>query len=468
MVWSVAVTFLFRVRQLWGALCFTPFDTTTEAGKSKERYRLITLAGASSIAVRVITALLGLLSAPLAIHYLGKEQFGLWMAVSSLAVWLQLTDFGIGSGLTNALAEANGRDEKQAARAYVATALAASFMIAVLCAAPVAVLARWLPWESILNLHDAALTDLPGRCFLVIGLVFVFNLPGSVARRVFIAYQLGYIVNAVQALSSIGSLAGLLIAVFLKLSMPWLVLFVSIGPIIGNLLAWVILHKRLPWCRLDWRLISRSALRRVARSSVPLFFFQIGSLLVNQIVNVLLAHLGGLSMVADYNILLKIYMLVFTIGTSVSSPFYPAIREAFERREWKWVGNSIRRVVLIQLGIYIIPCFILVFSGDWLISVWIRQSLSGGFGFLGWFLFSMLLIVSGLVSTYSEILIYLDHIYSQLHLVFINAFVLISSSIILVPLMGLPGVYLAYLLAVTYSSVWTVNKVRGILKEKNA
>ena len=462
------MSYMSRVRQLWGALRLTPFDTTTEAGKSKERYRLITLAGASSIAVRVVTVLLGLVSVPLTIGYLGKDQFGLWMAVSSLAVWLQLTDFGISNGLTNALAEANGRDEKQAARAYVTTALAAFFIISIMCIVPVVVLALWLPWQFILNIYDAELAHLPGWCFLVAGLVFVFNLPLSVVRRVFIAYQLGYIVNTIQVVSSIGSLVGLLMAIYLKLSMPWLVFFVSIGPVIGNLLSWFILHKRLPWCRVEWRLISRSALRRVAHSSVPLFFFQTGSLFVNQTVNILLAHLGGLSMVADYNILLKIYMLVFTVGASISSPFYPAIREAFERREWRWVGTSIRRVVLIRLGIYVIPCFILVFLGDWIISIWINQAISGGFGFLGWFLFSMLLIVSGLVSTYSEILIYLDHIYSQLHLVFINAFLLISSSIILVPLMGLPGIYLAYLLSIAYSTIWTINKVKGILKEKNA
>src|SRR5512136_2603306 len=93
-----------RIRIYSEVLRFTPFDASTEHGRSKERYRLIAFSGISGLTARMIIALSGVVSVPLTVHYLGKEQFGLWMVVSSMVVWMQLADFGIGNGLTNAVA----------------------------------------------------------------------------------------------------------------------------------------------------------------------------------------------------------------------------------------------------------------------------------------------------------------------------------------------------------------------------
>ena len=457
---------IFRLRQVLQVLRFKPFDTSSEVGRSKERYRLIALSSTSSLAVKFITSLIGLVSVPLTIHYLGKEQFGLWMVVSSLVVWLQLADFGIVNGLTNALAEAHGRDDTEAANGYISTAFTASSLVAIFCLPVLALLALWLPWGGILNLNDATLIQLASRCFLVAGVVFVVSLPFSVISRVYTAYQLGYITNVAQVFSSLCSLAGLLISISLKLNMQWLVLLVSLGPVLGNLVSLLVVKKYLPWFRIKWLLVSRIALQRVAHSSIPLFVFQIGALLVNQMVNVVIAQVGTLSMVADYNILLKIYMLIFAMGVSFSAPFYPAIREAYERREKDWVMSSIYRVVTIRLGVLVVPTIILLFIGDWLIQLWIHQPMGEKFGIFGWLAFMASLLLVATSSTLSEILTSLDDIWSQIKVVFVSAFIVLSGMYFLIPKIGLSAVFISMAVSTVYPISWLFLKLnRKIVRD---
>ncbi len=444
-------------------LRFQSFDTSSEVGRSYERYRLIALSGSSSFFSKIIISLTGLISVPLTINYLGKEQFGLWMVISSLVIWLQLTDFGIGNGLINALAEANGRNDKESACSYFTTAFCSITVITFILFAPVVMAAFFIPWDSVLNLESASLLHDANLCFIIVAIFFFINMPLSLANKALGAYQKGYLVNITQVAASLSSLLFLIIAISMGLTLPWLVSFVSAGAVFGNALSWIFLHREIPWLKLQLNKSSREALRRVARSSVPLFLFQFGALLLNQTANIILAQFGGLGMVADYNILAKFYSVIFSIGTSLSFPFYPAIREAFERKEKRWIYHAIKRVTTIRLSSLIVPTIPLIFIGNHLILLWIRQPLSENFGYAGWSCFLLCIILAGLSSTLSEILIVLDYIYTQLHSLFINALVFILCCILLVPHFGLTGFYASSIIGMAYPTLWILFKTKSVL-----
>ncbi len=385
------------------------------------------------------------------------------MVISSLVVWLQLTDFGIGNGLVNALSEANGRNDKESACSYFTTAFYSITVITFMLLAPVLTAAFYVPWHSVLNVDNSALLHDANLCFIIVGTFFFINMPLSIANKALGAYQKGYLVNITQVAASLSSLLFLIIAISMGLTLPWLVAFVSAGAAFGNALSWIFLHREIPWLKLQLKKNSREALRRVARSSVPLFLFQIGALLLNQTANIILAQFGGLSMVADYNILLKIYMVIYSVGISFSAPFYPAIREAFEKNDKRWVSNAIKRVTAIRLIILILPTIPLIFIGDQLIALWIRQPLSSDFGPCGWLFFLICMILSGVCATWSEVLIILDHIFVQLHTVFTNAVIFIIFSIALVPHFGLTGFYISFIIGMLYPTAWTFNKVKALV-----
>jgi len=181
-----------RARRTVGYLRTAPFDLATSEGRSQERYRLIAVSGAAAFVSKVVAAAAGIASVPMVVHHVGKDQFGLWMVVSSLVVWMQLADFGIANGLSNALAEAHGRDDREAASGYLSSALAATSVIAMLCLPLLAAAYIGLPLSRILKIEDAALSALAADALLLVGLAFVINIPLSLVGRVFTAYQRSY------------------------------------------------------------------------------------------------------------------------------------------------------------------------------------------------------------------------------------------------------------------------------------
>jgi O-antigen/teichoic acid export membrane protein len=292
------------------------------------------------------------------------------------------------------------------------------------------------------------------------------NIPLSVAGRVFIAYQNGYRASITQVVSALASLACLMAAIMLKLDIVWLVLLVSSGPVVGNLFAWFMLIRILPWLRISWSTITRPAIRRIANSSVPLFLFQIGALIINQLVNVVIAQVGTLRMVADYNIILKIYLLIFAMGISFSAPFYPAIREAYEKHDAGWVFRALRRVLFIRTGIIFIASMCLLFTGDLIIRMWLNLSLESNFGYLGWFSFLLSLVFASTSSTLGEILTSLDDIWSQIKIVFISAVVVITSMYLLIPSIGVAGVFFSMALSTIYAILWSWRRLHMKLQER--
>jgi O-antigen/teichoic acid export membrane protein len=455
------MTLIERFRQLVEVLTINNFDITNAAGRSKERYRLILLSSTTGFVAKFFSIIIGLISVPLTINYLGKDQFGLWMVVSSLVAWLQVGDFGISNGLTNALSEANGKSDRISAIECFSSALVATTCISILCIIPLIAITICLPWGDLLKLNNPIIASLARDSFFVAGLFFVLGLPISLITRVYNAYQLGYVVNLIQIISVVTSMIGVLIAIKLRVGLLWLVFLVSIGPLVGNLISWFILHKFIPWLRFDWRYITSLGLRRIGYSSLPLFLFQVGGLLVNQFVNILIARFGSLSMVSDYNILLKIYLLIFSVGFGCSSPFYAAIREAHERYEKEWVLRSVRRVLYIRLGAVIIPGMMLLVWGDRLINLWIKQPLDSEFGFLGWVTFILCMILASISSTISEVLTSLDDIWPQVVMVFISAIIVLSVMSLLIPRIGISGIYIAMSLSTIYPIYWSLKRLNN-------
>ena len=146
---------LFRLR---------PFDTSTEGGRSKERFRRAALTTMTSVAARAIALLTALISVPLTFRYLGAERYGIWMVLISIIAAMGFADLGIGNGLMNAVSEAYGKDDHHLAKEYITSALALMLCIATLLALAGAVAYPFLPWLRLFNVKSGELRRKePGR-----------------------------------------------------------------------------------------------------------------------------------------------------------------------------------------------------------------------------------------------------------------------------------------------------------------
>jgi O-antigen/teichoic acid export membrane protein len=72
-----------------------------------------------------VNVLLGLGSYPIYLHFLGYEQYGVWLALSTILTFAQLGNFGVSPAVTKLVAEAHGARDLPGVRRYVTTAMLA-------------------------------------------------------------------------------------------------------------------------------------------------------------------------------------------------------------------------------------------------------------------------------------------------------------------------------------------------------
>src|SRR5262249_36731241 len=68
-----------------------------------------------------ILALIGLVTTPILVRYLGTERYGVWVLVSAIALYLELLEFGFGTATVKYVAEFTGRGDDAGVRRTVTT-----------------------------------------------------------------------------------------------------------------------------------------------------------------------------------------------------------------------------------------------------------------------------------------------------------------------------------------------------------
>jgi O-antigen/teichoic acid export membrane protein len=78
----------------------------------------------SGVAVTLVNGTVLAVAYPLYLHFLGYEQYGIWLVLATVLSFAQLGNLGIGQAVTKLVAEEHSRGDYQAVQQYVATALA--------------------------------------------------------------------------------------------------------------------------------------------------------------------------------------------------------------------------------------------------------------------------------------------------------------------------------------------------------
>jgi O-antigen/teichoic acid export membrane protein len=185
---------------------------------------------------RGIAILTGLAWIRVSLSYLGKEGYGLWMAVGSLVGWANLADLGLTRGMQNHLSQANGQDDKELAARYVSTGLAAMTGVAFVLALLSTPVVLSVPWTRVLNVRDPNLVEEARSVVAAVLACFLLQFPLSLVPTMYAAYQRGYIDAMFSVLGSVLSLGALIVITRVQVSLPGLILVTGGTGILKSLL----------------------------------------------------------------------------------------------------------------------------------------------------------------------------------------------------------------------------------------
>lgn len=354
----------------------TPFDTSTETGRSKERYRRAALTTMTSVGAKGLAAVASLISVPLTLSYLGKERYGLWMTISSIVAMLSFADFGLGNGLLNAVAVANGKNDRESMRKFVSSAFFLLSGTAILIAFMFTLAYPRVHWPSLFNVTTELARNESGPAVLALAACFIVSLPLGIVQRIQVGHQEGFVHDIWQGTGNLLSLMALLLGVHLKWGLPLLILAVSAAPVTGTLVNGASLFGWLrPWLFPRWKSFRWAVARTLAGNGFLFFLLQIGFVASFSSDNLIVAQLLGASAVPQFAVAQKVFLLVVTMQATCLAPLWPAYGDAIHRGDIAWVRRTLKRsIVTVVLGSGVLSALLVVISRP-LFTLWVGPEL---------------------------------------------------------------------------------------------
>lgn len=415
-----------------------------------------------------MSALVALVSLPLAVRYLGAERFGVWAAIGSTVVFLNLLDLGVASTLTNYIARSHAVERKEDAARYTTNALALSAGVAI--AAGVGLVAAWshLDWVALFRVSAAVPRGEVSSTAAVALTLILLGVPGSLNGRILAGYQEVHRNNAIIGISTLANLAGLAIGVALHVSMALLFALATGWTTATNLTALaVILYGDKPWLRPRLTYIHWNMARQLLSSGSGFFLVQIAGAVVFSSDNVVLSHYLGPAQVTPYSVTWRMVGLTALAQGLLFPALWPAYADAYARGEYDWMRRAFRRTMQATLALNLAFALVLLTCGRMLIRIWAGPAAVPTVTLLG--PMALWAIISGAMTVESCLLAAVNRTREQGVLSIIAAALNLALSIVLVQRIGAVGVIagtvLSYLLVLVVPQSLIV---RSVLCEPNA
>ena len=352
-----------------------PHDTSTEHGRSHERYRRMALTTAASLGGRGTNALASLISIPLTVRYLGAERYGLWVVLTSIISVMGFADLGIGNGVLNAVSEAYGKEDRDLAREYVSSAFGILLVIAAILAVSGLMAYPFLPWLRLFNVKSVAVASEGARAFLVLYFWFVVNIPLSVIGRAQTGLQQAYWPSVIGSCGNVLSLLALILVILLHGTLVQLVFASTFGAIAAIVVNGWLLFRDHKWLIPQRRAFSRRSAVKILRLGSMFFILQCAVAIGFTSDNIVITQVLGASAVTSYAVPQKLFQVIAMMLGMTLVTLWPAYGEAIARGDVAWVRRVFYGSLRLTLATTISLSSMLVINGPWILRLIVGKNL---------------------------------------------------------------------------------------------
>lgn len=317
---------------------------------------------------------------PLTLTCLGSYQNGVWLTISSLLVWIDQMDIGLGNGLRNKLSISIAHDDMDEARKMVSSCMAMLTCIIVPIAILLIILIQVTDVYAFFNVEPERIPTLQMALqagVIFVCMTFIFKLIGNVYMGMQVPAVSNLIIVTGQGLSLL--ITWLLLktghATFLNIviantAVPMIVYFIAYP---------ITFYKVIPALRPSWPLINLHSALSLGSLGIRFFWLQLAGVIQMMTANILISNLFSPETVTPYQIAYRYFSLVLAAFTVICMPFWNATTDAYERNDIQWIRTADKRMslVVIALGLCIV---LMVAISPWIYNLWIGDQCEVPFG----------------------------------------------------------------------------------------
>lgn len=325
----------------------------------------------ASFLIKGWSVVVQLLLVPLTLACLNPYEYGIWMTLSTVLIWIDSFDVGLGNGLRNKLAEFVARNEWTKARQAVSTTFFTLVLIMVPAIFILLAAEHYADLYGLLGVSPELSPHLPLIVQLSTGLVcltFVFKFVGNV----FLGLQLPAVNNALIVGGQTLSLIAIAIARLCGDEVSFLLIAVlfTAAPLVVYLLAYPVTFLKLyPRLLPSVKYYSRTMLGGIFSLGFKFFFLQTAGIVLFASSNLFISRILGPEHVSPYQIAYRYFYLSMGLFTIVIAPMWSAITDAYAKGELAWIGSCLRKGLYAWAATTLV-IVVMAAVADWVYPIW--------------------------------------------------------------------------------------------------
>jgi O-antigen/teichoic acid export membrane protein len=430
--------------------------------KDDLRFARVLKGGASGVAGKIAAVVVNAVSLPITVRYLGQQQYGLWVTISTTITMIAVLDLGIANSLTNYISRAYAEQSEEMANRYYASAFWATCGIAILLGVIGLIISPHIGWGKLFGLSDPAIAEQSGKCVAIAFTYFLLTLPLGLANKVMGGYQRVPVANAFAMLNSVLGLAATLLVVKMHGTIVHLMGAFCTAMLGGTVLLnlWMGLRHE-PRIRPTPGKVRFGAAREILSHGMLFFVLQIAGLIVFNTDNFIIAHFLGAEQVTPYAVTWKFVGYVSVLQSLLVPSLWPAFSEAYLERDMVWISKTYGRVMRATLVTVGVGSLLLGFAGRWIIGLWAGKAAVPGLALLWCMCFWAVLY--SICTNQAALLAATQRLRLQAAMGTLAAILNLVLSVVLVKRFGPIGVLsatiISYLLFIVLPQTWEVRRI---------
>lgn len=307
----------------------------------------IQLGVAFAIGGRITTAAANLLIVPILTGFLGKEGFGLSVAITSTLAWINLGNFGLTQGAQMTLAKAFSEDTESRQRELVSSAFGVMTLAGLLTTLIFLSIYSMVPWPRVFPSASPQFMAQTAPTVLISFLNIAFLIPVSVVPALMNARQQTHLTAGFYTCMTLGTLAGAWAGTLLNKGLVGVAMGQSIGNVIvAYLFTFFYLapskHRVL---RPGVRFVRWSTMGLLLHRSVPFALVQLCMILMMQSDNFIILHFLSAEEVTPYNIGHRFFTLIYAAFGVLIQPLWAAYTNAQVAGDFDWIRRMHGRLI---------------------------------------------------------------------------------------------------------------------------
>lgn len=312
-----------------------------------------------------------LMLVPLTLACLGVYENGVWLTISSVLLWIDNLDIGLGNGLRNKLATYMAEDNTQKAREMVSSTVA---MLAVIIMPVCAVLVAGEMVGDMYGLFNVApekIGNLPTilvAATILVCSTFIMKFIGNFYMGLQLPAVNNAIVTAGNTLSLLGTYA-------VYLSGTHSLMLVATANTLGPLLAYAVscvltFSFKYSHLRPKWSMVRINAVKELFSIGSKFFVLQIAGIVLFFSTNIIISRFFSPAMVTPYQIAHRYFMVAMLLFTIICVPYWSATTDAYAKKDFEWIRRANRTLNRFMLCIFILIA-IMVAASPIIYHIWI-------------------------------------------------------------------------------------------------